>query len=90
MTIATNSHIVIDNEGRTRIASAWFKVRMLVEFVQGGMTIDQLKENFPQLSMAEIHSALAYYYDHKQGMDADIQTGLELSEKLRAEAIALS
>ena len=35
----------------------------------GGMTPDQIVEQFPHLHLAQIHDALSYYYEHKLGLD---------------------
>jgi len=34
-----------------------------------GMTPDQIIEQFPHLTLAQIHDALSYYYDHKSELD---------------------
>jgi hypothetical protein len=39
---------------------------------------------FPHLTLGEIHSALAYYGDHKEELDEDIERRLESGDKLRA------
>jgi hypothetical protein len=36
--------------------------------------------------LSKIYSALAYYWDHKQDIDADMQGRFEYAEKLRLEA----
>ena len=38
------------------------------------------------LSLAQIHAALGFYYDHKTEMDAHIQRNTQELEKLRAQA----
>jgi alkylation response protein AidB-like acyl-CoA dehydrogenase len=38
------------------------------------------------LSLGQIHSALAYYWDHKDEIDADVQRRLEEAETLRRDA----
>ena len=35
-----------------------------------GWSVDKILEEFPQLSHAKIHAALAYYWDHKEEIDA--------------------
>ncbi len=34
-------------------------------------------------SLAQIHAALAYYYDHKPALDTEIEEGLRLAEQQR-------
>jgi hypothetical protein len=36
--------------------------------------------------MSQIHSALAYYWDHKAELDSDIERRESYAERLRAEA----
>jgi hypothetical protein len=36
--------------------------------------------------MSQIYSALAYYWEHKLEIDADVQRRFEYAEKLRLEA----
>jgi len=39
----------------------------------------------PHLSLAQIHGALTYYYEHQSDLDAQIRHGLEESRELAAE-----
>ena len=41
------------------------------------------------LNLAEIHAALAYYYDHVDEIEADLAAGAELERRMRAESPAL-
>ena len=36
-----------------------------IRYEFGGMTPDQIIEQFPHLHLAQIHDALSYYYEHK-------------------------
>ena len=54
------------------IAGTRFKVHDIVGmYVLGTSTIDWIVENF-ELSPAQIHAALAYYYDHQEQIDQEI------------------
>src|SRR3954471_1924299 len=88
MTVATNSHIEIDEQGRPRIADTGFKVKFIAIHTLMGETPAQIQEAFPHLSLVQIHSALAYYYDHKVEMDAQIEAEGRYAEESRAAAIA--
>ena len=44
-------------------------VRTIVEQYQTGSSIEDILWDFPQLTSAQVHDALAYYHDHKQEMD---------------------
>ena len=49
----------------------------------GGMSPAQIHASYPYLSMAQIHAALAYYYDHQTEMDAQITRENEEVRALR-------
>jgi hypothetical protein len=36
--------------------------------------------------MAQIHAALAYYWDHKDELDADMECRFEYAEEMRRQA----
>ncbi len=48
--------------------------RILVEHVVGWvedqhMSMDEIMENFPTITRADVYDALAYYWDHKEELD---------------------
>lgn len=51
-----------------------------------GWSPEELHFQHPYLAMSQIHSALAYYWEHKDELDADIERRSEYAEKLRQEA----
>lgn len=74
MTVATNNHILIDDKGVARIDGSRMKVIHLVKaMIANTATPERLREAFPHLSLAQIHAALAYYYDHQEQLDAQIK-----------------
>jgi len=42
-----------------------------------GMTPEELAAEFRHLSLAQIHDALSYYYDHQGDVDRDIAANTE-------------
>ena len=71
MTVAAIHHILIDDDGAACIDGSRMKVIHLVkEMVARKLTVEQLRESFPHLSPAQVHAALAYYFDHKSELDA--------------------
>ena len=55
---------------------------MLDKFAYG-WSAEELVRQHPQLTLGQVHSALAYYWDHQDELDADIQRRLGFVEKLR-------
>jgi uncharacterized protein (DUF433 family) len=67
--------------GTVYIGGTGIKVRLLAEATRQGYTVADLQEAHPQLTLAQIHAALAYYYAHQQEMDADLaQRALQVEE----------
>lgn len=67
-------HIELDADGVPLIAGTTTKV---VEIVQDHLAhhwhAEDIHKQYPYLGMAQIHAALAYYYDHQTEMDQDIE-----------------
>jgi uncharacterized protein (DUF433 family) len=75
MTTATaHKYVELDANGVPIIAGTTMKV---IELIAGqlanGWSPEELHFQFPYLSMSQIHSALAYYWDHQSELDADIE-----------------
>lgn len=87
MTVATNNHIMIDDKGVARIGRTRFKVIHLVkEMMARCPTAKDLHTSYPDLSLAQIHAALAYYYDHQAELDAQIERETREFDAARAAA----
>jgi uncharacterized protein (DUF433 family) len=62
------------------IAGTKFPVRSVVNYVlRQGIAPEELVAEFRHLSLAQIHGALSYYYDHQGGVDRDIAANTESS-----------
>ena len=85
MPVVSLDYIEVDDRGVAKLIGTRSKVRQVVMDVQNGMTPEQVHESYPHLSMAQIHAALAYYYDHKAAIDAEIEDGRRMDEEMRAK-----
>ena len=66
-------HIVLDEQGVPRIAGTTMKVvELVVARAAYGWSPEELHFQFPHLTLGQIHSALAYYWDHRDALDDDI------------------
>lgn len=80
-------HIRLDNEGIPHIVGTTMKVVELVMAQEAyGWSTEELYFQHPYLSMSQIHSVLAYYWEHKDELDADIEERLNFAEQSRQEA----
>ena len=51
-----------------------------------GLTVDQIADNF-DLTLAEVHAALAYYFDHRDEIDARLRDDEAVEEELRRQSM---
>ena len=87
MTVAAISHIVIDDKGVARIAGSRIRViDIAMDRTFQGWSPDEIKVQHPHLTMGQIYAALAYYYDHKAELDADIERRDREAEAMRIAA----
>ena len=64
-------HIVLDEHGVPRIAGTRLRPIDLVEAKRANeWTPEQIHEQHPELTLGQIYSALAYYWDHQEELDA--------------------
>ena len=74
LTITEYKHIQIDELGNALIAGSTMKVAELAtSYLTYGWGAGELYEQYPHLSLGQIYSALAYYWDHKEALDADMR-----------------
>lgn len=77
-------HISVGNDGVAIIADAGIKVTQLVaEVMAYGWSPEELHFQHPHLSMGQIHSALAYYWDHQSEIHQQIESDLLYADELR-------
>lgn len=82
----TYAHIVIE-DGVPYLAGANTKViELVLDKIAYGWSAEELHLQHPHLSLGQIHSALAYYWDHQDELDEDIQRRLGYVESLRARS----
>jgi len=80
-------HIALSETGVPIIAGTTMKVvELVVEKMAYGWSTEELHFQHPYLTLAQIHSALAYYWDHADELDRDIECDLESVEQTRREA----
>jgi uncharacterized protein (DUF433 family) len=67
------SHIVVDEEGVARVDETTVKVlEIALDHLAYGWSADAIHEQFPHLTLAQIHAALAYFYDHQAQFETEI------------------
>lgn len=87
MTQATTyEHIVINEAGAPLIEGTTTKVvELVLDVLAYGWSPDEIQFQHPHLTLGQIHSALAYYWDHKEELDRDIERRAERVEEIQRE-----
>ena len=77
-------HIILDKKGVPIITGTSMKViELVLEKSAYGWSPEELHFQHPYLSLGQIHSALAYYWDHQRELDADIEKRLTIVDKIQ-------
>ena len=87
MSVATTyEHISLTDAGVPYIKGTTVKVvEIVIEYKAYGWSPEEIHFQHPHLTLGQIHSAFAYYWDHKADLDRDIQERSEHIESVRAE-----
>ena len=86
MTAVTESYIEIDESHVAWIADTKVKVmEIAVDKLAHGSSPEEMHFQYPHLSMAQIHAALAYYYDHQEELDDQILHDLREVNELASQ-----
>jgi uncharacterized protein (DUF433 family) len=72
--------------GKPVIAGTRIKVAQIaLEYERMGWTADEIVQAHPHLTLAQVHDALAYYYDNAQEINTEIRNDEEFVQALQAE-----
>ncbi|MGM3305081.1 DUF433 domain-containing protein [Anabaena sp. WFMT] len=61
-------------------------IELVTGYLAHGWSPEELHFQHPYLTLSQIHSALAYYWDHQAELDADIQQREQYAEQLKQQA----
>ena len=85
MPVLAAPHVWLDERAVAWVDDTNTKVREIaLDVLAHGWTPGEVQLHHQHLSLAKIHAALAWYYDHKSTVDAEIEAGLKRAEALRA------
>jgi uncharacterized protein (DUF433 family) len=77
MTDVITEHIeIVQGAGGPKIRIAGTPIRVMDVAIWSermGMTPDEIVDNFPTLTLADVHAALAYYWDHRDEIERAIE-----------------
>ncbi len=74
MSSITTTHVELDEYGVAWIEGTRVKViEVAIDKIVHGSSPEEIHFQYPHLSLAQIHAALAFYYDNQAELDADIR-----------------
>lgn len=87
LTTTEMPHIHLDESGRAWIDATNVKViEVVLDHLAYGWTPEEMHLQHPNLSVAQLYAAIAYYHEHRADLDAAIADGLRRADELRAAA----
>ena len=89
MSIVSYSHIWIDGRSVAWIDQTNVKViEIALERLAHGSSVEEIVDQHRGLiSFAQVHAALAHYYDHQDEFDAEIERQLTNVDRCRADSL---
>ena len=82
-----SSHIRLDSRGVAWIEDTNIKVlEVVLDWLAHGSSPEEMHGEYPHLSLAQIHAAMAYYYDHQAEFDAQAKQSLERAGAFHAQS----
>ncbi len=70
--------------GKPRIAGTRICVSDVVIWTEQAQSPEEIVTDFPQLSLAAVYAALAYYHDHREAVDQQIRDAESFAEAMRS------
>ena len=62
------------------------KMDAVLDKIAYGWSPEEMHLQHPHLSLAQIHAAMSYYYEHQEELDADIERRHKEVEKMATES----
>ncbi|VAW31939.1 hypothetical protein MNBD_CHLOROFLEXI01-2606 [hydrothermal vent metagenome] len=80
-------HIALNENDIPIITGTTMKViELVLDHIAYGWSPEEMRFQHPQLSLGQIYSAMAYYWDHQDELDADIEQRLRKVDALAKSA----
>lgn len=76
-------HVVLKDNIPTIAGTTMKVIELVLDKIAYGWSPEELQFNHPYLTMGQIHSALAYYWDHIDELDRDIEKRLERVDEFK-------
>ncbi len=86
MSSSAYPHIELTSDGVPLISGTRTKVvEIALDRLAHNWDAEEIRRHHPHLTLGQIHSALAYYYDHQDEIDRDIDRRLSQVKEIKEE-----
>lgn len=76
--------------GRPRVAGTRIRVENVVRWSEQGMSPDEIVASYPQLTLADVHAALAFFFDNQEAIERQMQEDAEFINAVRTKGASSS
>jgi uncharacterized protein (DUF433 family) len=86
-TVATHIEITPGTcGGKPRIAGTRIRVQDIVIWTEKGLSPDEITDQHPHITLADVHAALTWYHDHLAEIDRQIEESERLISTMMADS----
>ncbi len=72
--------------GKARIAGTRIRVMdIVIWYEKHGKTADEVVDMFSSITLADVHAAMAYYYDNRNEIEQDFKREAEIVSEMKAK-----
>src|SRR5271167_12241 len=89
MAVAVSYPHIVKIEGRPARLERLPRIRVaqiVIDYLNHGWSADEICIHYPHLKRAEVHSAMAYYFDHQAEIERELEEEQNLIEEARQKA----
>jgi uncharacterized protein (DUF433 family)/antitoxin component of MazEF toxin-antitoxin module len=85
---SATGEVLLDDRNVPMIAGTTLKViQLVIEHLTYGWSPEELKYQHPYLSLGQVYSALAYYWNHQEEIEQEIERQSHAVEQLRRASL---
>jgi uncharacterized protein (DUF433 family) len=81
------------NEGEPARLERLPRIRValiVMDYLEHGWSVEEMCRQHPYLTLAEAHSAMAYYFDHEAEVEHEIQAEIDQVQREQSDALSLA
>lgn len=71
--------------GRLRVEGTRITVSQITVWYKQGLTPEEIADQYPNLSLAQVYTALAYYHTNKEEVEAELTAEEEEADQLERQ-----